>query len=121
MTTYIGYYRPVPQYLQESGARARAGDPSPDPTMRRLVTELPEKLPAGCSIVGSYVPGAGPVLHEPGPPSVMIVECDGIEPLQFISRYYTGFLQFHWVPAMSLGATQREREAAMAPAGVAAR
>lgn len=51
----------------------------------------------------------------------MIVESDQTEHLIFISRYYAGFLQFHWVPAISLGASRQEREAAMAPAEVASR
>jgi hypothetical protein len=112
MTVYLGYYRTVPWFAEEAQARAR-DEAGPDARFRRLVLELPEKLPAGCLLLGSYAPlgGGGAVLADPGPPSVLIVETEDARDLGFITQYYAGYLLFHWVPAIRVGATRDEREA----------
>ena len=110
MAVYLGYYRPTPTFAAETQARGRerAG---PDPTFRKMVQELPEKLPAGCRLLGSYAPlgGGGAVLSEPGPPAVMILETDSVSDLGFITQYYEGYLLFHWLPAVRIGASRDER------------
>ncbi len=111
MALYLGYYRPVPAYLQEVWTRARSGDRTPDAAFGRLVTALPQQLPAGCRLLGSYAAIGGEGLGTPSPPSVMLVESDSTEALAFISQYYTGYLQFQWVPARAVGASSTEREA----------
>lgn len=111
MALYLGYYRAVPHFLQETQERARGQSPAPDPKFQRLVIDLLEKLPAGCKIIGSYVPMAGAVLADHGPPSIMLVETDNLADLSFISQYYTGYLLFHWVPGTRVGVTRQEREA----------
>ena len=116
MSIYVGFYRPDPEFLRELGARARAGEQPTDPKLLRLVTELPEKLPASCTIIGAYNTLAGNVLSDPGPPGVLIVDTSNGDDLLFISQYYVGYLQFQWHPARSVGATRQEREAAMAAA-----
>jgi hypothetical protein len=121
MSVYVGFYRPDPEFMRETAARARAGDQATDPKLARLVVELPEKLPAGCKIVGAYNTFAGSALSDPGPPGVVIVDTGNGDDLLFISQYYTGYLQFLWHPARSVGATRQEREAAMAAASVPAR
>ncbi len=125
MAIYLGYYRPTPTFIEENQARARREGPGPDPTFRQKVQELPDKLPAGCRILGSYAPvgGGGPVLAEPGLPAVQIVETDDPTHLGFISQYYAGYLMFQWTPATSVGGTRQERDrwaetiAAPVPAG----
>jgi hypothetical protein len=43
-------------------------------------------------------------------PNVLIVETADTSSLDFISRYYRGYLEFDWVPCHVLGATDEERE-----------
>lgn len=122
MTVYLGYYRPVPDFDQETQDRARRGESGFDPSFLRMVQELSEKLPAGCRILGSYVPmGGGAVLSEPGAPAVMLVESETADDLAVITRHYSGYLTFLWTPATVIGATRSERdawaEAAAGPAG----
>ena len=127
MAIYLGYYRPAPSFMEETQARARGegAGAGPDPAFRRLVQELPERLPAGCRILGSYAPvgGGGPVLAEPGLPAVQILESDDPTHLGVISQYYAGYLMFQWTPATSVGGTRQVRDrwaetiAAPVPAG----
>jgi hypothetical protein len=116
MPVFIGYYRPVPSFLEETQARSRAEGFSPDPKMQRLVRELPEKLPAGCRILAAFSPMAAAVLAEPQPPGVLVVETDATRDLTFISQYYNGYLMFQWTPATNVGTTRAEREATQAAA-----
>ena len=44
-------------------------------------------------------------------PRVDIVETEDARDLGFITQYYAGYLLFHWVPAIRVGATRDEREA----------
>ena len=111
MAVYIGYYRPNPQAMEEAGQRARGGDRGPAPQLVQLVRELPDKLPAGCKLLGSYAPMAGPVFSEQPPPGITVVETDNVADLQFISQHYAGYLVYHWVPATRVGVTAQEREA----------
>ena len=111
MAVYIGYYRPNPQSLAEGGQRARSGQPGPDPTLVQLVRALPDKLPAGCRLLGSFAPMAGPVFADQPPPGVTIVETDNVADLQFISQHYAGYLIYHWIPAVRVGVSALEREA----------
>ena len=120
MSVYLGFYRPDPEYMREWGARARAGEQPGDPRLTRLVIELPDKLPAGCRIIGAYNTMAGNVLSDPGPPGVLIVDTSNGDDLLLISQHYSGYLQFQWHPARSVGASRQEREAAMAQAAAAA-
>ena len=112
MAVYLGYYRAVLGFVQETQDRQRRGGGGPDPAFLDLVRELPERLPAGCRILGSYTPlgGGGGAVFEPGPPSVMIVESDDPAHLGVISQHYTGYLTFLWVPATVVGASRPERE-----------
>lgn len=109
MSTFIGYYRTNDAFAQEIQQRQREGQPI-DARFIQMVVDLPGKLPASCKIIGSYSPAAGPVLG-PQPPSIQIVETNDPRDLQFISQYYGGYLQFHWVPATVVGANRQEREA----------
>ena len=121
MAVYIGYYRANPQSTEEAGQRARSGQPGPDPKLVQRVRELPDKLPASCTLLGSYAPMAGAVFADQPPPGVTIVETDSVADLQFITQYYAGYLMYHWVPATRVGATAQERaawaSAIPAPAG----
>jgi hypothetical protein len=111
MAVYLGYYRVARSYQDQMQERAREQRPGLDEKFRELILGLPEKVPAGCRIDGSYPPmGAGAVLRDPGPPSVMIVETESTSDLAFISRYYTGYLAFEWTPANHVGGTREERE-----------
>jgi hypothetical protein len=98
MAVYLGYYRPVPDFVANDA-------------FRRKVVELPEKLPAGCLLIGSYVPTGGAAAVTPSRPAVMLVETDHPADLDFISQYYAGALQFDWVPVTPVGTTRPEREA----------
>lgn len=112
MAVYLGYYRAVPGFVQETQDQVRRGTGGPDPAFLQLVRALPERLPAGCRILGSYTPlgGGGGVVFEPGPPSVMIVETDQPQHLATISQHYHGYLAFLWVPATVVGASRQERD-----------
>jgi hypothetical protein len=114
MAAYIGYYRPVPGFLEENQTKARSEGASPDPRMQQRVRELPEKLPAGCTILGAYAPMAGPVFSDTAPPGVLVVDTNNTADLTFINQHYAGFLVFQWLPATVIGATRAEREAATA-------
>jgi len=107
MSTYLGFYRVTEGFRTEAEVRARGGDTSPDPKFMQLVVDLPIRLPAGCNIIGSYGSlGGSPA----GLPNVMIVETDNLEHLAFISNYYSGFLDFQWTPARSVGSNKDQRE-----------
>ncbi len=107
MSTYLGFYRATQGYRTEMELRARGGDTSMDPKFMQLVVDLPIRLPAGCNIIGSY----GSVGNSAeGLPNVMIVETDNLDHLAFISNYYSGFLDFQWTPARSIGANKDQRE-----------
>jgi hypothetical protein len=112
MAVYLGSYRAVPGFVQETQDQLRRGAGGPNPAFLRLVRELPERLPAGCRILGSYTPlgGAGGAVFEPGPPAVMIVESDDPAHLGVISQHYSGYLAFLWVPATVVGASRQERD-----------
>ena len=99
-------------FVQATQDRQRRGAGGPDPAFLRLVRELPERLPAGCRILGSYASlgGAGGTVFEPGFPAVMIVESDDPAHLGIISQHSGGYLAFHWVPATVVGARRQERE-----------
>lgn len=112
MAVYIGYYRPVPSFLEENQARARADGFSPDPRMQRLVRELPERLPGSCRILAAFSPMAAAVLSETQPPGVLVVETDSTADLSYITQHYSGYLNFQWAPATNVGTTRAEREAA---------
>ena len=115
MAAYIGYYRPVPGFLEENQTRARSEGATPDPRMQQRVRELPDKLPAGCTILGAYTPMvSGAVLSDTTPPGVIIVDTNNTTDLTFINQYYAGFLVFQWAPATVIGTTRAEREAATA-------
>lgn len=112
MATYIGYLRFAPSFAEQNRARRLAGDAAPDRKFRQMVTDLPDKLPAGSRIIGAYTPlGGAAVANEPGLPGVMIVESGDSAHLTFITEYYTGYLIFQWAPCTSVGANRQEREA----------
>lgn len=117
MTLYLGYYRSTLSFQAAEEARYRTGDTKIDPKLMQLAVDLPLRLPAGCSIIGSFGPAGGASETRP---SVMVVETNDIAHLNFITSYYGGFLQFQWVPAISVGADKNQREqwrqAAEAPA-----
>lgn len=113
MTTFIGYYRPDAGFLAEAGERSRSGGPAGfDPKFLELVAALPDQLPSGCTIVGSYAPRGNDATN----PSVMIVETDDDAHLAFIGNYYQGWLQFQWVPAASVGGSRAARDEFVAQA-----
>jgi hypothetical protein len=115
MALYLGYYLFVPEFSHEGHARASSGDTAVDPVMMRKAIELPERLPAGCRLQGAYVPH-GMAYGEPDTtqPAIMLVETDNPADLDFISRYYQGYVSFRWTPANAVGATRAEREKSMA-------
>ncbi|MBK7723714.1 MAG: hypothetical protein IPI33_00215 [Dehalococcoidia bacterium] len=119
MSIYLGYYRPTATYREANETRARQGDTTLDPKFAQIVVDLPLKLPAGCSILGSFAPAGG---SPDNPPNVMIIETSDTAHLGFISNYYAGYLQFQWFPATSVGANKNQREewrqAAAAPPAV---
>ncbi len=105
MATYLGYYRPTADWLEQANAAARAGDSSFPPEFLQKVAELPGKLPASCTIQGSWAPrGSSGDL-----PSVMVVETNDDADLTFITQYYQGWLGFQWTPATNIGGTEAQR------------
>lgn len=107
MATFIGYYRPDAGWLAETNAQARSEGPVGfDPKFLERVAALPEQLPEGCTILGSYAPRG----VAESTPSVMIVETEDDAHLAFISNYYQGWLQFTWVPGVSVGGSRATRE-----------
>lgn len=107
MSLFLGYYRPTATFRQNNEARAIQGEPIPDPKFIQMVVDLPLRLPAGCTIVGSYGPSGGsPEL----PPAVMILETSDPAHLGFITNYYSGYLHFQWFPATTVGADKNQRE-----------
>ncbi len=78
MATYIGYYRTTDGFNLENQERSRAEGPTGPPAkFMQLVVDLPGRLPAGATIVGSWGPVVnGPVFAGGAPPNVMIVEAD---------------------------------------------
>lgn len=117
MATYIGYYRPTAGFIEEGAKRARSGDRSMDPKFTQMVVELPGKLPDGINIIGSYAPIAGGGVLGSQPPSVMIVDAAETSELTFVSQYYAGYLEFHWMPATVVGASRAQRESWRQQAG----
>jgi hypothetical protein len=102
MSIYIGFYRPAPEYRADSVARARRDEPT-DPEVVRLIRELPGSLPDGCRIAGAYTTMS--VSH----PNLLIVDAADSSSLDFITRYYRGYLEFDWIPARVIGVTDEER------------
>src|SRR5262249_29674711 len=124
MAIYLGYYRATPEFAEETRSRARREGLAAalDPTFLQRVRELPEQVPAGCRLIGSYVPmGGGGVLATVGLPAVMIGEPAAREHLRFITTYSPGSLLYQWTPAPAPGPPRQEREAwaasVAAPAG----
>jgi hypothetical protein len=97
MSVYLGYYRTVPEFRL-------------DDRFRRLVVDLPDKIPAGCLLVGSFAPAGGAAGIGASRPAVMIIETDHEEDLEFISRYYADYLVFDWVSVRPIGTSRQERE-----------
>lgn len=113
MATYIGYYRTTDGFNLENQERSRAEGPTGPPAkFMQLVVDLPGRLPAGATIVGSWGPAVnGPVFAGGAPPNVMIVEADDPGSLGFISNYYAGYLIFQWMPATAVGGDPQRRAA----------
>ena len=113
MALYLGFFSADPSYAAENGRRQREGGPFFEPTLARMVAELPEKLPPTCRYVSAYSAGG---MRIDGVPlaSVVVVEAADTSDLQFIERYYAGYLQVRWAPTSSIGATREERERALA-------
>ena len=106
MATYIGYFQPNADFQRENGANAReAGSVQQNKLFRDKVVNLRDQLPSSLKLVGSYGPLGG---GAPGRPSVWICETDNPDDLAFVSRWYTGFLDFEWVPAQAIGATSAD-------------
>ena len=104
MASYVGFYDISDHWQAEAGAQARAGNGGLDPRFAGLVTDLPNQLPEGCSVVASYGTTSA------NRPNIMIVETDNQADLQFITNYYQGYLAFDWVPATNVGSNQAQRE-----------
>jgi len=107
MSLYLGYYRPTMSYQAAEEARHRTGDTTFDPKLMQLAVDLPLRLPAGCTIIGSFGPAGGASETRP---SVMVIDTNDLAHLSFIGSYYGGFLQFAWAPAISVGADKNQRE-----------
>jgi hypothetical protein len=105
MASYVGFYDMNQDWAASNAQQARAGDGGMDPQFAQLVTDLPNQLPEGCSVVSSYGTNSA------NRPNVMIVETDNQSDLTFITNYYRGYLMFDWVPANNVGGSQAEREA----------
>lgn len=105
MAAYVGFYDISENWAAENAQNARAGNGGMDPRFAQLVTDLPNQLPEGCSVVSSYGTTSA------NRPNVMIVETANQADLNFISQYYNGYLAFDWVPATNVGQSQAEREA----------
>lgn len=103
MSTYIGYYWSDEDFRRENAAKAReSGTFYQNPTMRDKVVGLRDNLPEGLTLIGSYGPLAGGSREHP---SVWICETDDPQKLDFVSRWYSGFLEFDWRPARAIGTT----------------
>mgnify|MGYP006919314256 FL=1 len=111
MTSYVGFYDINQDWAASNAQQARAGEGGMDPRFAQLVTDLPNQLPEGCSVVSSYGTSSA------NRPNVMIVETDNQSDLTFITNYYGGYLTFDWVPATNVGQSQAEREAWRAAQG----
>jgi hypothetical protein len=102
VSAYVGFFRPNLEYRADTVARARRGEAA-DPEVVRLISELPGSLPEGCRILGAFTTVSA------SHPGVLIVEAVDTASLDFISRYYRGYLEYDWVPCRVLGATEGER------------
>jgi hypothetical protein len=103
MATYLGFYTPNPDWSREVAEKYRRGELQqgqvPEP-MATKVRELPQKLPAGCKLVGSWAPigQSADVPEARRLPGVQIIETDDPSHLAFINQYYAGYLAFFFHP-----------------------
>ena len=112
MALYIGYLRPTQTFIEENQNRARGGGSPQSPAMGQKIREFPDKLPASCTLHGTFSPIlSGNALGDWGFPGVTIVETDNPEDLEFINTHYAGYLMFTWVPGRALGTTAQSRKA----------
>ncbi len=103
MATYIGFYSPDAAFAAANAENSRNAGP-PNTGFFDKVQALATALPEGTQIVGSYASMSSER------PSVMIVEASDPAGLAAINTYYTGYLQFDWVPANVIGGSQAERD-----------
>src|SRR5215218_3090808 len=99
MATYIGFYTPNPDWVREVSDKQRRGELQPGQPAEPLATkvrEFPQKLPAGCKLIGSYGPvGQSPDVPEARRlPGILIVETDDPAHLAAIAQHYAGYLGF---------------------------
>lgn len=113
MSVYMGYYRPAQGFLEANQSKARdQGEFAVEPKMQQKVRDLPEKLPAGCKILGAFAPiQSGAVIAETALPGIIVIETQNSADLTFINQHYAGYLIFQWTPANVVGTTRAEREA----------
>lgn len=88
-TTYVGFYRPIAQEVNNKSAR-EIGRMTPD--FAAKVNGFPGSLPATCKLIGSWALSGGQV------PGVIVVDVEGFADLQHINLYYAGWLEFDWHP-----------------------
>ncbi len=101
MAIYVGFYRVDEDYQREVGEKLRSGKLELKPgelaePVRTKARELPQKLPTGCRVVGSWVPVESPGRTEN--PGVIVVETDDIMHLIWFNSYYAGLVHFSWHP-----------------------
>lgn len=110
MAIYIGFYRFDPEYIEDIGEQVREGEiepppPFPEPFATK-VREFPEKLPEGCRLIGSYAV-VGQSYGDPTAqlPGITIIETEDPSHLQWIIRYYSGYLTWFFHPYMPVERT----------------
>lgn len=116
MATYLGYYRIDPRFAEELSAWRRGPRTSANPAdpLVSLVEHFLDRLPAGCTYLGSYNPVGSGVVFDQGLPSVELIETSNPADLAFISQYFLGFINYQWTPVSSPGRSREERAANMA-------
>ena len=101
MATYVGYFRPNPNYsayrdeMFITGEWEPAAGSQPDGIMADKVRGFPDFLESiGVKFLGSYVPVGLPPNNPENPPGFSIIETDDDSKLIQIITYYAPFLDY---------------------------
>ena len=113
MAIYIGFFRANDDYVQEHLPRIRETGELLAPELRQKVLDQFDKLPASVKAIGVYRPVATAWTQASTHPGVWIAETDDPAELDFINNLWAGFIDFEWVPAVGLGSTAQDAEAAV--------
>ena len=99
--TFVGFYNvgaSVAATEADIMALRQTGSlPEALPDFWAKVRDFPSKLPPTCKLIGSWG------VNGRQAPSVMVVEAESYDDLQFINNYYQGWLLIDWHPTATGG------------------